>query len=76
MKIIDTYSASWNTAKPLRVGSLVAISDSPDAREIDDFRRCMRKVGRKLSWQHRMPRKRVDVYKVVNGDPDDAFLCP
>ena len=50
---IDLYTGRWQealrpTAPP--IGTLVYWPESHDARERDDFKRCLRKAGLDLEW--------------------------
>ena len=75
MLTINFYTGVWQQAlqpkpKSPKKRSLVRISDSPDARELDDFRRCLRESGRGLSHVRRLPRLNMDVYRIVAEEAD------
>lgn len=78
---INTYTGKFQAAlRPavnLRRARKVAIHDSPDAREIDDFTRALAAQGRALGqWDGRLHRLKMDVYDIVSAakdiDPDHA----
>lgn len=55
---------------------MVRIHDSPDARELDDFKRCLQGAGLALRWIHNMPRAKLDVYRIIPGKIDESWLNP
>jgi hypothetical protein len=70
MIIIDSYTAAYDSAmRPSapRIGSLVRISDEPDARELDAFLRVMSKAGLDLRFERYLPRARADISRVVRA---------
>lgn len=73
MITINSYSGQWQSAlrpAPPRVCSCVRVHDNPDAREIDDFQRCLRSHGLHIDLGDsvkRLPRLKMDVYTVKKG---------
>jgi len=72
---VNAYTGAWQEAlRPSapRVGSLVRVPnperDTPDGREWDDFRRCLRAAGRGLQFVR--GNRRSDYYRVVREDRD------
>lgn len=78
MITINTYTGGWQAALPqpkLRVGTLVRIHDNPDAREWDDFRAVLRDQGLWVDLGdsvRRLPRLRMDVYRILRGQEPRA----
>jgi hypothetical protein len=69
---IDAYTGEWQAAcRPTapRVGALFRMADSPDAREWDDFKRCLHAAGRGCDFVRYMPRLNLDVMRVVAVKP-------
>jgi len=65
---IDTYTANWQTAmRPVspRIGTRIRMSTEPDAREADDFNRCIRSNDIAMEWVRYMPRLKMDEYVLV-----------
>lgn len=68
MKTINFYTGNWQAAlrpRAPRVGSFVRIHEAPDAREADDFMRCLRAAGLDLAFVRFMPRLKMDVSMIV-----------
>ena len=70
---INHYTGNWQKAcNPVSpaIGELVRIHDEADAREYDDFCRCLKsnKLDREFdSW---MPRLKMNVYRIVTEKQD------
>lgn len=69
MKRINHYTGQYQPAihPPVNLRRLrkVAIHDSPDAREIDDFKRLLASQGREIGqWDRRLSRLKMDVYDI------------
>jgi hypothetical protein len=68
MITINDYTGNWQAAcRPAvpRRNSMVRIHDEPDAREYDDFMRCLRSNQLTTSFEYYMPRKKMNVWKIV-----------
>jgi len=73
MLTVNQYTGEYQSAlRPratFRVGSFVRIHDSPDARELDNFRSCLALQGLRIgAWQKRFPRLKVDSYKIEKAN--------
>lgn len=69
---INAYTGKFQAAiKPavnLKRIRKVAIHDSPDAREVDDFKRSLAAQGRAIGeWDRRLSRLKMDVYDIVSA---------
>lgn len=81
MITINEYTGEFQsslTPQPrFRAGSLVRVHDSPDARQIDDFRRCLKSQGLAIDLGNslrRLPRLAMDVYRVAKADAPRSFF--
>ena len=65
--IINAYTGGWNSAldhhRP-SPGDTVEISQEPDARELDDFRRVMRLLDLEFVWEYYVGKDDRDVYSI------------
>lgn len=69
---VDAYTSTWTRAAPL--GTLVRVSDNPDDRELDDFRRVSRGAGQVAAFVAADDEEGFDVFRLVEGGEDDEFF--
>ena len=77
---INAYTGNWQSAIPqssLRPGTLVRVHDRPDGREIDDFRRALRRQGLEIDLGdslRRFPRLEMDLYRIRVARSEEGEL--
>ena len=70
MNTLRNYTGAYQAAlrpqpRPPRVGSLVRIHDSPDARELDDYRRHLADSGLCIgAFVRYHPRSKLNVFRI------------
>lgn len=70
MILIDNYTGNWQSAcspSVPKIGTLFRVSEEPDAREWDDFRRVAINRGRDFQFVRWMPRLKLNVYRIINA---------